>query len=226
MTTRYEGTANGQIANTVFQVTAESPRIAVAINKENFTHGLIEKSRMFAVSVLDVSTPMPFIGRFGFRTGADFDKLTGVEQFEGTTGCPCVTENAVSVFEAKVFAELDAGTHTVFVADVVSGKVLSDAEPLTYALYHAMKGRAPEKAPTYRGPEAEEPEEKKPDRAPGGEKGGTMQKYECNVCGYVYDPAEGDPDGGIQPGVAFEDLPDDWVCPVCGASKEEFSPLG
>ena len=48
-------------------------------------------------------------------------------------------------------------------------------------------------------------------------------KYECGPCGYVYDPAEGDPDNGIAPGTAFEDLPEDWVCPVCGASKEEFS---
>jgi len=53
-----------------------------------------------------------------------------------------------------------------------------------------------------------------------------MQKYVCDVCGYVYDPAKGDPDNGVQPGTAFEDLPDDWVCPVCGASKKDFSPEG
>jgi rubredoxin len=49
-----------------------------------------------------------------------------------------------------------------------------------------------------------------------------MDKYKCAVCGYVYDPEVGDPDGGIAPGTAFEDLPDDWVCPICGAGKEEF----
>ena len=49
-----------------------------------------------------------------------------------------------------------------------------------------------------------------------------MDKYVCGMCGYVYDPAEGDPDGGIDPGTAFEDLPDDWTCPICGAPKEEF----
>ncbi len=49
-----------------------------------------------------------------------------------------------------------------------------------------------------------------------------MDKYVCGPCGYVYDPAEGDADGGIEPGTAFEDLPEDWVCPVCGASKDEF----
>ena len=50
-----------------------------------------------------------------------------------------------------------------------------------------------------------------------------MQKYVCNVCGYEYDPAAGDPDSGIAPGTAFEDLPEDWVCTVCGASKSDFS---
>jgi len=49
-----------------------------------------------------------------------------------------------------------------------------------------------------------------------------MDKYVCTVCGYVYDPAEGDPDNGVEPGTAFENLPDDWVCPVCGAEKSEF----
>ena len=49
-----------------------------------------------------------------------------------------------------------------------------------------------------------------------------MKKYRCEVCNYIYDPAEGDSDGGIQPGVAFEDLPEDWVCPLCGVGKEDF----
>lgn len=49
-----------------------------------------------------------------------------------------------------------------------------------------------------------------------------MQKWRCIPCDYIYDPALGDPDGGIQPGTAFEDLPDDWICPVCGVGKEDF----
>jgi rubredoxin len=52
--------------------------------------------------------------------------------------------------------------------------------------------------------------------------GGKMDKYVCSVCGYVYDPAEGDPDNGIEPGTKFDDLPDDWECPVCGAGKSDF----
>lgn len=150
-----EGKANGQIANTVMQVAAEPPRVSVAINKDNYTHEFISKSGVFTVSVLGTETPMKFIGRFGFKTGRDTDKFEGVEYRKGATGCPVVTENAVSVFEARVFDSMDVGTHTVFAGDVVSGEVLADEEPLTYAQYHAMKGRAPKNAPTYRPPEQE-----------------------------------------------------------------------
>lgn len=52
-----------------------------------------------------------------------------------------------------------------------------------------------------------------------------MKKYECSLCGYIYDPEKGDPDSGVKPGTAFEDLPEDWVCPVCGAPKGEFNPV-
>lgn len=52
-----------------------------------------------------------------------------------------------------------------------------------------------------------------------------MQKYVCNVCGYEYDPEVGDPEHGIAPGTAFEDLPDDWSCPLCGVTKADFSPV-
>jgi len=51
-----------------------------------------------------------------------------------------------------------------------------------------------------------------------------MKKYVCSVCGYVYNPADGDPDAGVKPNTAFEDVPDDWVCPVCGAGKDSFEP--
>lgn len=55
-------------------------------------------------------------------------------------------------------------------------------------------------------------------------KGGyEMKKYVCNICGYIYDPAEGDPDNGVAPGTAWEDVPEEWVCPLCGAPKDDFS---
>ncbi len=155
VTTVFEGKANGQLCNTVIQVSAEQPRVTMALNKDNYTHELLDKSGVFAVSVLDENTPMRFIGMFGFRTGRELDKMADVEFFEGSNGSPCVTENAVSVFEGRVFDKMDVGTHTLFAGDVVSGKVLTDAKPLTYAMYHANKGVAPKAAPTYRAPEAE-----------------------------------------------------------------------
>lgn len=52
-----------------------------------------------------------------------------------------------------------------------------------------------------------------------------MKSYECSVCGYIYDPAEGDSESGVAPGTSFGDLPEDWTCPVCGASKDQFTPV-
>ncbi len=202
---------NGQTANTVFQITSEPPTIAISINKKNLTHEFIEKTKKFAVSVLSISAPLSLIGRFGFRSGKDIDKLEGIECIDGKLGIPCVKESAVAVIEAKVIGELDAGTHTLFLGEVVNTKKLTNDEPMTYAYYHAVKsGKEPPTAPTYR---KEKPKEVK------------MEKYVCTVCGFIYDPEKGDPDGGIAPGTKFEDIPEDWVCPVCGVSKDQFKKM-
>lgn len=209
---------NGQIANAVFQVTAEPPRVAVSISKNNLTHQYISNSGVFSFSVLDISTPMEFIGLFGFKSGRDVDKLSQVRYEKGITGCPCVTDNALSTVETKVIGQLDAGSHTIFVGEVVSARILQGGNPLTYADYHRVKkGKAPKSAPTYRG--GVEEKEEKPEAV-----GTGMKKYICDVCGYVYDPAQGDPEHGVTAGTAFEDIPDDWVCPVCGVGKDQFSP--
>ena len=87
------------------------------------------------------------------------------------------------------------------------------AEPMTYAYYRQVKGgKSPKTAPTY---QKDEP----PKTAPPAEK---AARYTCTVCGYIYDPAQGDPEGKISPGTRLEDLPADWVCPVCGAGKDKF----
>ena len=209
---RSEGKGNGQVANTVFQVTAEPPRIAIAINKENLTHQHIRAGGWFGVSVLDEAVPMELIGLFGFKSGRDVDKLAQVTFREGQH-CPLVTEHAISVAEARVIGELDTGTHTLFIGEVVDATMLSEARPLTYAGYHAKKGRAPKNAPTYQ-PEASAVATPTSTTA--------IPKYECGVSGYTYDPALGAPGQDIAPGTPWEQLPDDWVCPACGASKDEF----
>ncbi len=214
ITSHLEGKLNGQIVNSVIQVTAEPSRIAVSISKNNFTHDYIAQSGVFAVSVLEESTPMTFIGLFGFKSGRDTDKLSQVSYKNGFTGCPLVTENTLSLFEAKVIGQVDVGTHTLFIADVVHAEVLRQGNPLTYAYYQQIKkGKTPKNASTYQ------------QRAPIGEtekQGKNMAQYRCTICGYLYDPTRGDPDNGVPPGTPFEELPEDWVCPVCGAPKEEF----
>ncbi|MCL5985669.1 MAG: rubredoxin [Actinobacteria bacterium] len=205
---------NGQIANTVFQVTSEPPAIAVCINKQNLTCECINESKAFSVSILSIDTPLNFIGLFGFRGGRDLDKFKDVKYKIGSTSSPIVLDNAVGYLEAKVTNSMDVDTHTLYVGNIVEAEVLSDDEPMTYAYYHQIKGGAsPKTAPTYIKPEVE------PAKT-------GMQRYKCSVCGYVYDPEKGDPDSGVKPGTPFEELPDDWVCPVCGASKDQFEKEG
>ncbi len=203
---------NGQIANTVFQITSEPPTIAVSINKNNLTHEFIKESRVFAASVLSQDTPLSFIGHFGFKSGRDIDKLEGINYKTGETQAPMVTDNTLAYLEAKVIQEVDVGTHTIFIGELVGADVIKEGEPMTYAYYHQVKrGTTPRTAPSY----IEEKEEKK-DMKP------KMAKYECTVCGYIYDPELGDSEGKIKPGTPFAEIPDDWVCPVCGATKDKF----
>jgi ferric-chelate reductase [NAD(P)H] len=150
VTSCLDGKLNGQIVNTVLQVTSEPPRVAVIINKNNLTHEFISKSRVLGASVLDTSTPMTFIGLFGFKSGRNEDKLSKAQHILGSTGVPLVTEHALSVLEAKVIDEIDVGTHTLFVGDAINAEVLRSGEPLTYAYYHThLKGKSPKTAPTY-----------------------------------------------------------------------------
>ena len=202
-------TLNGQIANTVFQVTSVPANFAVAINKKNYTHELISDSKALAISVLSRDTPLSFIGSLGFKSGREVDKLKGINYKLGETQAPIILDHTLAYIEGKVVNQLDVGTHTLFIAQLVDSVIMRDGEPMTYAYYHQVKrGTTPKTAPVY-------VEEKKVEAI-------KTPKYKCSVCGYVYDPELGDPDGGIKPGTPFEEIPDDWVCPVCGAVKDEF----
>jgi flavin reductase (DIM6/NTAB) family NADH-FMN oxidoreductase RutF/rubredoxin len=210
VTSGQDGKFNGQVANSMFQVTSDPATVAISINKQNYTNELIKLSRKFVVSILSEETPMTFIGLFGFKSGREVNKLQNVKTKTGTTKVPIVLENTVSYIEVEVEKELDCGTHTIFVGNIVDCDVVSDAEPMTYAYYQKVKGgKSPKTAPTYVKDE--------PAAAPH-----SAASYVCSVCGYVYDPAKGDPDNGISPGTKFEDLPDSWTCPVCGADKSKF----
>jgi flavin reductase (DIM6/NTAB) family NADH-FMN oxidoreductase RutF/rubredoxin len=203
---------NGQVANTVIQVAAEPPAIAVSVNKSNLTHEFIRESKVFTASVLSQDTPLAFIGHFGFKSGREIDKLKGINYKLGKTRAPVITDHTLAYLEARVNKEVDVGTHTIFIGELVGAEVINESEPITYAYYHQVKrGTTPKTAPIYT-------EEKK-------EAAAKMAKYECTVCGYIYDPELGDPDGDIKPGTPFEEIPDDWVCPVCGATKSEFEKI-
>lgn len=150
VTSRDGDQMNGQIVNTVIQVTSDPARVAVIINKKNLTHDFISRSKVFGVTVLDESTPMKFLGPFGFRSGRDINKFSEVQFKEGLTGCPLVTEHAVSLLEAEVFDQIDLGTHTIFVGNAVNSEMLRDGRPLTYQYYREfLKGKSPPNAPTY-----------------------------------------------------------------------------
>ena len=210
VTSGKKGRCNGQIANTVVQISSQPAMVAVSINKQNYTHELIKQSGVFAVSVLSKDTPLSFIGNFGFKCGRDFNKFEGIDYKVGETGTQIVLNHAAAYFESKVVNEIDAKTHTIFMGEIVDTQLLSDETPMTYDFYHQIKrGTTPKSAPTF--VQTEEKEEVK-DNA----------KYVCRMCGYVYDPVLGDPDAGIQPGTPFEKLPENWVCPICRAAKNQF----
>lgn len=212
ISSKKDGKVNGQIANTAFQITSDPPTLAVSINKQNLTHDYIVSSRVFTVSILSRFAPMTLIGKFGFKSGRDIDKFADTGHRTGTTGAPIVLDNTVGYLECEVLSMTDVGTHTVFIGKVVDCDVLGDAEPMTYAYYHTVKGgKSPKTAPTY----------VQEDSGPAGPV--DTGKYVCNACGWVYDPAEGVPQIGIAPGTRFEDLPETFTCPICNAAKSEFS---
>jgi len=216
VTSHNSGRLNGCVVNTVVQVAGEPCQVSVSVNKASLTHEFIARSGSFGVAVLDQETPMPFIGIFGFRSGRDFDKFGKAGYRLGLTGCPLPVENTLAQLEARVRTSVDCGSHTTFIGDVVASRVVKPGRPLTYDYYHQVRGgKTGRGAPTY-GLDmsvCDKDERKK-----------KMKKYVCQVCGYTYDPAAGDPDSGVQPGTPFEQLSDDWVCPVCGAGKDQFEP--
>ncbi|MEK6646589.1 MAG: rubredoxin [Candidatus Firestonebacteria bacterium] len=200
---------NGQIVNTVFQITSEPPTIAVSINKKNLTYEYIKESKVFTLSILSKDTPLKFIGQFGFKSGREINKFVDLDYNIGRLKCPIVLTNAIGYIEAEVINEVDAGTHIVFIGKIIEADILKEAEAMTYSYYHEIKhGTTPENAPTYMKEKIKEVPK--------------MDKYRCTVCGYIYEPENGDPDANIQPGTSFEQLPDNWVCPVCGVGKDKF----
>jgi flavin reductase (DIM6/NTAB) family NADH-FMN oxidoreductase RutF/rubredoxin len=209
----YDGKLNGYISNTVFQVTAEPPQFAVACNKNNLTVEMIQKSKVFSISALHKDYKIETMSTFGYKSGRDIEKFNNLKYKIGQTGAPILIEDSIAWFECEVVQTFDVGSHLLFIGKIVDGDIIDELkEPLTYAYFReTKKGKAPKNAPTYVSTETikssqilERPE------------------YYCSACGYKYNPEKGDPDSGIAPGTRFEDLPENWVCPICGAEKADF----
>ena len=156
--------------------------------------------------MIHTETDPEIISRFGYKSGKDIDKLQGMQIKYGETGVPIVMNDCIAFMECKVIQTIDVGTHFMFIGELLQSEIIDDTkEALTYAYYRQVrKGAAPKNAPTYI-------DKSKLGAAPPKT---DYKKFECTACGYIYDEAEEE--------VKFEDLPDDWVCPVCGSEKSDF----
>ena len=181
---------NGCITNTAIQVTSEPNRIAIAVNKANFTHDMVLETGKFTVSVLSQEAKFELFQRFGFQSGRNVDKLADFQEHiaRDGNGVVYVTQGTNAWISCQVVSTMDLGTHTLFVADVLDGGVLSNAPSATYAYYQANIKPKP--------------------AAPAGES--SKKRWVCTICGYVY---EG------------EELPADFICPLCKHPASDFELL-
>ncbi len=145
-----DGLKAGCIINTATQVTAEPPRMMVAVHKDNVTADVIAKAGKFAVTAIDKTADMPYIGNFGFRSSNTFDKFEKYGEERTGNGCPYSPQHICAVFSCDLVETVDVGTHYLFIGDVVEAERVSDEEPLTYSYYHStLKGKTPPKASSY-----------------------------------------------------------------------------
>lgn len=196
---------NGYISNTVFQVTAEPPKFAVACSKNNFTADMIMQSKVFAFSILRKNYNPDIMGTFGYKSGRDIDKFSKYNYKTGKTGAPILLDDALAWFECEVEQTIDVGSHIIFIGKVIDGDATQiEDDPLTYAWFREVKkGSAPKNAPTYIDKTKTESKPKE-----------IFKKYKCTACGYIYDESKEE--------IKFTNLPDDWVCPACGSEKADF----
>ena len=175
---------NGLIVNTVSQVTNTPNRIAVCINKQNYSHHVIKQTGIMNVNCLSVDAPFSVFESFGFRSGRNADKFEGNEVLRSDNGLVFLPQYINSFMSLKVEQYVDLDTHGMFICSVTEARVMSDKETMTYTYYQNNVKPKPETE---------------------GKKG-----FVCKVCGYVY---EGD------------ELPEDFVCPLCKHGAADFEPI-
>ncbi|MBP0966026.1 MAG: flavin reductase [Oscillospiraceae bacterium] len=183
--TSHDGTKdNGLIVNTVTQVTNTPNRVAVTINKENYSHHVIRQTGVMNVNCLSVDAPFKVFENFGFRSGRTADKFADCTPVRTDNGLLMLPRYINAMMSLKVEQYIDLGTHGMFICEVTEARVVSDAETMTYTYYQ---------------------EHVKPKPQTEGKKG-----WVCTICGYVY---EG------------EELPEDFVCPLCKHGAADFEPI-
>ena len=175
---------NGLIVNTVTQVTNSPNRVAVCINKQNYSHHTIKNTGVMNVNCLSVDAPFSVFENFGFQSGKNVDKFANWEPLRSDNGLVFLPKYINSFMSLKVEDYVDLDTHGMFICTVTEARVLSDKETMTYTYYQNNVKPKPETE---------------------GKKG-----WVCKVCGYVY---EGD------------ELPEDFICPLCKHGVADFEPI-
>lgn len=165
LSTRLGDQVNGCITNTCIQVANNPVRIAISVLNSNYTCDLLKESGIFALSILDQTCTYETIKHFGMQSGRDVNKFENIRMPEDDNKIPYMGWQACARISGKVVERIDLGTHTMFIAEVVDAKVLSDNEPLTYAYYQGSIKPKPEK--------------KKEDRK--------IVGWKCKICSYVYE---------------------------------------
>jgi len=240
LTARCGNQFNGCIINTLAQVTTSPNRVSVTVNKGNFTEYMIRTSGRFNVSMIDESADFSLFTHFGFQSGRWGNKFYDYALKKAENGLPIIEKGVCAYLSCEVVQTVDLGTHTMFIADVADGEVISDKAPMTYAYYHANVKPKPAAASV----------------------GSTGERWVCNICGYIYEGHLPDDfvcplckhgaadftrmDGGAEEkssdtasadadekwvcevcGYVYEGaLPEDYVCPVCGVGADQFRRLG
>lgn len=176
---------NGLIVNTVIQLTDTPNRVAVNINKANYSHHVIKQTGMLNVNCLSTEAPFSVFEQFGFQTGRSVDKFAGQTVHRSDNGLVFLDKYINAFMSLKVEDYVDLGTHGMFICSVTEARVMSNQDTMTYTYYQNNVKPKPETE---------------------GKKG-----FVCKVCGYIY---EGD------------ELPADFICPLCKHGAADFEPIG
>ena len=199
--TKRDGRPNACVATSVVQVSSGSPeKVLVTLTKDTHSGAAIRENGIFTISVLSTDTPASVIGALGLVSGKNADKLKNIRHKVLIEGVPVVKENTCCWFLCRVIQSMDMGQEIVFGAEIIAGSDTAIGAPMTYEYYREqMHGLSPVGSPTYI------PPEKTFDKSSG-------ESFVCSVCGYVYS----------DPNFSFEELRDNWTCPVCKMPKKAF----